>query len=111
MAGLFLWSGVGKLLEFKGAAGYMASEGMHLVMMFLLGAIALELGGGLALLLGWYSRLAALALIVFSIPATLIFHDFWPVAGDGRMMQTIMFLKNMSIVGGQLKVFGLVEGG
>lgn len=111
LAGLFLWSGVGKVFNFEGTAGYMASVGMPLVTLFLVGAIILEVGGGLALLLGWRSRLAALALIVFTIPATLIFHNFWAVTGDGHMVQVIMFMKNLSIVGGLLMVVGLGGGG
>src|SRR5947209_2069714 len=60
---IFLVSGIGKVLDPSGTADQMASRGMFWVPFFLAGAIAFELLGGLALLLGYKARLAALALI------------------------------------------------
>jgi len=66
-------------------------------------AIAVELLGGLSLLLGFFSRYGALLLILFLLPATFIFHDFWNIPESEAMalrMQMIMFMKNMAIMGG-----------
>jgi putative oxidoreductase len=110
LALIFLISGLGKIFDWQGTAGYMASKGMPLIPFFLLGAIVLELAGGLAVLLGFKARIGALLLIVFLIPATLIFHNFWTLTGMERQIQMIMFLKNLAIMGGLLLVVGLGPG-
>ncbi len=101
---IFLLSGFGKIADWSGTAAYMASKHMPAVPFFLLGAILLEVGGGLALLAGFKARWAALALIFFLIPATLIFHNFWAYEGMEQKMQMINFLKNLAIMGGLLTV-------
>jgi putative oxidoreductase len=100
MAAIFLLAGFGKIMGPAGTMGYMASMGMpsarFLLIIFLVGAIIIELGGGLCILLGYKMKYAALAIFVFMIPVTLIFH-----IGPGQM---IMFLKNMAIMGGLLVI-------
>ena len=78
----------------------MTSEGMVMVPVFLVGAILSELCGGLSILLGWWTRVGATLLIVFLIPTTLIFHDFWTYEGAQQQMQMIHFMKNLAILGG-----------
>jgi uncharacterized membrane protein YphA (DoxX/SURF4 family) len=58
--------------------------------------------GGLLIFLGIKVRLGAVLLILFLIPATIMFHSFWLLQGDQREMQMINFLKNLSIFGGLL---------
>lgn len=99
LSGLFLWSGVSKIFNFGGTEGYMQAYGMPLTSLFLIAAIAVELGGGLSLLLGYRARLGAIALIVFTLIATLIFHT-----DLADPMQQIMLMKNLAIVGGLLMV-------
>jgi len=67
-------------------------------------AIIVEVGGGLLLLAGFGTRLAALALAVFTLVATFFFHNFWSVPADMVMMQQLMFFKNIAVVGGLLMV-------
>jgi putative oxidoreductase len=73
-------------------------------------AIALELAGATLLVLGWKTRLAALALIVFLIPATLYFHNYWsyPPAEVGN--QRNHFMKNVTILGALIFVMGMGAG-
>ena len=95
----FLASLMGKILDFGGTREYMASYGMPLTGLLLVGAIVLELTGGLSVLLGYRARWGAVALIVFLVPATLVFHtDF------SDQEQIIHFLKNLAILGGLLLV-------
>ena len=68
--------------------------------LFLLGAIVFEVGGGLSVILGYRARWGALALIVFTVPATLIFHNFWALEGMDQQINMIMFMKNLSMIGG-----------
>jgi putative oxidoreductase len=106
LAAIFILSGLGKIGSWEGTAGHMASQGMPLVPIFLAGAIALELVGGLSLALGLYARLGAALLVVFLVPATLIFHSFWTYSGGEVQPQMIMFMKNLSILGGLIFVVG-----
>jgi len=107
---MFIISGWGKLNGFAGTAGYMASAGMPFPQVLLVGAIIVELGGGLMLLFGWKARLAALAIFLFIIPTTLVFHNFW--AGDPAQAQNQMihFMKNITIMGGMLYVMAFGAG-
>jgi putative oxidoreductase len=103
-------SGVHKLTAWNETASQMAAEGMQMVPFFLAGAVALELLGGLSVLLGIKARLGAAALFVFLIPTTLIFHDFWTYTGAEKQMQMIHFMKNLAIMGGLLMVAALGPG-
>jgi len=96
----FLRSGLSKIIDFEATAGFMRAEGMRLVPLFLIGAIVLEVVGGLFVLAGYRARLGALALIVFLVPTTLIFHDFWTFTGDAAAMQRAAFINNLGLLGG-----------
>ncbi len=111
LALIFLTSGFNKITGWSGTADYMAGEGMPMVPLFLAGAIVFEIVGGLSVMLGFKARIGALVLVIFLIPATIIFHDFWTVEDAmQRRMQMIMFMKNLSIMGGLLLVMGLGPG-
>ena len=105
ISAIFLLSGVGKIGDWSGTAGYMAAYGMPAVPFFLFMAIVFELAGGLSVLTGFKARWGAVLLIVFLIPATLIFHAFWAVEQDMFRMQMISFMKNLAIMGGLLQIF------
>lgn len=96
MATIFIVAGYGKITGYAGTQGYMEAMGVPGALLPLV--ILLELGGGIALLLGFQARLAALALAVFSIVSAFIFH------GGADPMQQIMFLKNLAMAGGLLFV-------
>lgn len=102
---IFLTSGYGKITGFSGTAAFMESKGMPLASLLLVGAIAVELLGGLSLLLGIKARWGALALFLFLIPTTLIFHAFWGLAdAQEAHQQYLAFMKNLTIMGGLLAV-------
>ena len=101
-AAIFISSGIDKIVHYEGTAGYMAGGGVPFVALMLPLAIAFELGGGLALALGWKARWAALALVLFTLPATFVFHAFWAVPAAQAGMQQIHFFKNLAIIGGML---------
>lgn len=99
LSGLFLWSGVNKVVHPIAIQEYMAMYGMPVTGLFLVAAVLVEVGGGLFLLLGFYPRLAAAFLTGFTLVATLIFHTKF-----ADQIQQIMFMKNLSIIGGLLMV-------
>lgn len=101
MAWIFIGAGLSKLgAGYAGTQGYMASVGLPGELLPLV--ILLEIGGGIALVLGFQARLTALALALFSIVSAFMFH----AAAD--QMQQIMFMKNLAMAGGLLAftVFG-----
>lgn len=110
LAAIFVISGFGKITGFEGTAGYIASKGLPLPQVLTVIAILIELGGGLAIVLGWKTRWAALAVIVFMIVITPIFHGFWAAPSDEMMDQQIHFMKNVSILGGSLLLFAFGPG-
>ena len=102
LAALFIPAGLSKIGGFAGTAGYIASKGLPLPEVGAALAIAVEVLAGLALLLGFGTRIAALALAVFTLAATFIFHNFWAVPADQVMVQQLMFMKNIAVIGGLL---------
>lgn len=100
LSSVFLYSGMKKIFAFQAAQAYMEAFGMHMTGLFLVLAILVEIGGGLCLLLGYFPRLGALALILFLIPTTLVFHRNF-----SEPMQITQFSKNMAILGGLFAIF------
>ena len=95
MSLIFIVSGLGKIAGYAGTQAYMESVGVPGMM--LPAVIALEVLGGLAVMLGWKTRIAAFLLAGFSIVSAILFH-----ANFGDQMQTIMFMKNLALAGGFL---------
>jgi len=110
ISSIFIMSGLSKIGGWEQTAGYMASKGMPAVTLFLAGAIIFEVLGGLSVLLGFKARLGAIALIIFTIPAALIFHNFWAFEGMEQQTQMIMFMKNLAIIGGLLLITSFGSG-
>lgn len=110
LALMFVMAGFSKFGDLGGTAGYIASQGLPLpgVLAFL--TAALEVVGGLALIVGFQARFAALALAVFTLVASVIFHNFWAMPADQQFMQQLMFMKNLAVSGGLLMVFALGAG-
>jgi len=103
MAIMFIQGGVEKIFGYAGAQGYMEAAGVPGVLLPLV--ILTELGGGLCVLLGLFTRWAAIALAGFCVLAAILFH--WQ---PGDMMQMINFMKNITIAGGFLVLAGAGPG-
>ena len=110
LALIFIVAGYGKLTGLAGTAGYIASKGLPLPAVLALGAGVPELVGGIALAVGFKARWAALALAVFTLVASVIFHNYWALPAEQQMVQQLMFMKNIAITGGLLLVFSLGAG-
>jgi putative oxidoreductase len=105
LAALFLWSAYGKLVHMDGNVGYMKSFGLPAADLLIWPALLVELAAGAMLLVGWKARWAAIALVLFTLPATFIFHAYWSVPADQAFNAQIHFMKNLAIVGGLLGIF------
>lgn len=95
MSSIFIMAGINKVSGYAGTQGYMESVGVPGALLPLV--ILLEVGGGLAILLGWQTRIAAFLLAGFSVLSALIFH-----ANFGDQTQFILFMKNVAMAGGLL---------
>jgi putative oxidoreductase len=94
---IFIVSGFNKIANFAGTQAYMESAGVPGILLPLV--IAIELLGGLAVVFGWHTRLAAFLLAGFSLVSAVLFH-----ANFGDQMQMIMFMKNLALAGGFLMI-------
>ncbi|MBA2960493.1 MULTISPECIES: DoxX family protein [Ramlibacter] len=110
IATLFLNSALGKIMGFQGVVGFVASKGLPLPAVLLAGSVLLEVTASLALLAGFRTRWAALALAGYSLLAGFLFHDFWAAPPAQAMMQQLSFFKNLGIAGGLLLVAALGPG-
>jgi putative oxidoreductase len=118
LALIFVLSGFNKLTNLAGSAGYMTQAGIPQILVYpgLLASIAVELGFGLLLMIGFKARMAALAIFLWFIPVTILFHflPYREAAAHGQAMvamaQQINFMKNLSIMGGLLLIAGFGSG-
>ena len=94
---MFVTSGLSKISGYQATQGYMEAMGVPGGLLPLV--IALEVLGGLAVILGWHTRIAAFLLAGFSLLSALLFH-----ANFGDQMQMIMFMKNLAVAGGFLMI-------
>ena len=102
VAAIFVYGGWGKLNGLDGTAAYIASKGLPAAELGALFAALLELVGGLAIALGIGTRWAALALAIFLVPATWLFHNPIGLDAAAAQMQMIHVYKNLAIAGGLL---------
>lgn len=99
---LFIPAGFGKISGFAGTVAYATSVRMPMPTVAVAVGLLIELLGGLALLFGFGTRIAALALAVFTLAASFFFHAYWALPADQQMMQQLLFFKNVAVTGGLL---------
>ena len=97
LAALFIVAGFNKITNVAGTAAYMGRQGLPEPQLVAWAVIAIELLGGLMLILGWKTRWVAWGLAFFTLATAIVGHAFWKDAA-----QTTQFLKNLAIVGGFL---------
>jgi putative oxidoreductase len=105
LAALFLSSGLSKLGAVSATTAYIASAGLPFPPLAFAATLAIEIGGGLALLIGLKARPAALVLAVFSIATAFFFHHNF-----ADQNQAIHFFKNFAIAGGLLQLVAVGAG-
>jgi putative oxidoreductase len=107
---LFVPSGFGKLTGIGGPglnafAGVLGGKGLPVPLAWAVVAALIEFFAGLAVVLGLWTRAAAFLMVLFTIAAALLSHNYWTMADAARAAQFIQFWKNMAIVGGFLFLF------
>ena len=102
IAALFLPAGLNKLMGVEATTGYFASLGLPAAAVFVWVVIAIEILGGLALILGYHTCLVAIALAVFTLLASIAGHAFWAAPADAAFIAQLLFFKNIAVIGGLL---------
>jgi putative oxidoreductase len=102
LVALFLPAGLSKLTGFSGTVGYIASVGLPLPEIAAVLALVIEIAGSLALLAGFQTQIASLALALFTLVASFFFHNFWAAPADQAFVAQLLFFKNIAVVGGLL---------
>lgn len=97
LAMIFIQSGLSKMSDYAATQGYMDAMGVSSALLPLV--IALEVVGGIAIVIGFKARLVALAMAGFSLLSALLFHTNF-----SDETQTIMLMKNIAIAGGFLMI-------
>jgi len=110
LALMFVMAGFSKLGNIGGTAAYIASGGLPMPTVLAVLVGLLELIAGLALAVGYKARWAALALGIFTLLASVLFHPFWAVPADKAMVQQLLFMKNLAVAGGMFIVAALGAG-
>jgi putative oxidoreductase len=104
MALLFLPAGIDKVTGFAGTVGYISSVGLPMPQLGAVVALVVEIVGGVALIAGYGTRVAAIVLAAFTLVASFFFHAYWAVPADQQMIPQLLFYKNMAVIGGLLTI-------
>lgn len=110
LAVLFLPSGIDKALHLQNAIGAVTQAGVPYPEIAAPLAAAVEVIGPVLLILGLFTRLGALALVVFTAAAAYFFHHYWDMSDAARMSNQVNFWKNVAVIGGLLYVVGFGAG-
>lgn len=111
LSAIFLFEAVDSTLYFEKTKQTMSVYGLHWNQdMLLYGAILFLVMGGLMVLLGYRSTLGAILLLIYWVPVTFLVHDFWMYPKEELRIQSILFMKNIAIIGGLLMLVGKGSG-
>ena len=102
LALIFVNAGFHKIGGFEGTVGAIASKGLPMPQVLAALTVALELLGGILLIVGYKVRWVAIAFFLWLIPTTFLFHKFWGIDSAQVQNQMNHFMKNVSIMGGML---------
>ena len=100
----FFRSGLQNIGKIDLHTGILAKTGVPMPRVAMMVAVAAELLGGASVALGLFPALGALALAVFTLAATILYHDFWAMQGDERASHLNSFVSNLALIGAFLIV-------
>lgn len=110
LAAVFVLSGIGKLGAIAATSAHMAKAGIPYASDLVWGAVALELGGGIMLIVGLLTRLVAFAFFFYVLTLAVLFHPYWTMTGAAAHSQFSTFFEHISIMGGMLFVVAFGAG-
>ncbi len=111
LSAIFIFEAVDSILYMDKTQVTMTQYGLtwHQDMLFY-GTVFLLVVGGLMVLLGYRSTLGAALLLLYWTPVTFLVHDFWNYPKDQLRIQSILFMKDVAIIGGLLMLAGKGSG-
>lgn len=108
---LFAITAIDQVREWRDTIIYILSHGVRPAELALAFALVVQLGGALALILGFRTKLTALVLFIFTVSVSFLFHDFWKIEdAELARAQMQLFARNMGIAGGLLLLVGMGAG-
>ena len=107
---LYTTSAIGKFGALDQTASMIGSKGLPFPAALALVAAAAELIGALCIAVGYYTRAAAIGLVLYTIIVTIAFHGFWGLEGAARFAQYIHFMKNVGLAGAFVIIAGVGAG-
>ncbi len=107
LGGYFLQAGIRNCMKLDLHTGILASKGVPMPRIALIVGLVLQVLGGALVVLGFYPALGALALIVFTILASVLYHNFTQFQGDERTSHVGSVLTNLAMIGGLLLVIAI----
>ncbi len=107
---IFVRAGINKLGTIAATSATMRSHGIPYPDILVWGAALVELGGGLMLMAGVYTRWAALALFFYTMALALIFHAYWAAPEATARTEAAFFFGHLSMMGGMLYVVAFGAG-
>lgn len=110
LALIFVLAGISKLGTIAATVAHMASHGIPYSNDLVWGAVALELGGGILLILGLFTRLVAAAFFFYLLALAVIFHAYWTMTGAAAHSQHADFFQHLAMMGGMLYVVAFGAG-
>lgn len=110
LASIFIVSGIMKFMDPSGTAAMIAERGLPAPDVLAYGATTIETFAGVAVAIGWGTRLAALILAAFTVAAAMLFHNFWAFSGAEATLHMQGFMKNIAIAGGFLMLVAFGPG-
>lgn len=105
-AALFLASGLGHLSQTDAMAGYAESMGVKPGKLLVILSGVLIIVGGVMVAAGIWGDLGSLLLVAFLVPTALLMHAFWKYEGEQQQMEMVSFMKDLSLAGAALALFG-----
>jgi putative oxidoreductase len=110
LAVVFVLGGYGKIWAIDATVAQMASHDIPMPNVLVYGVIALELGGGLALMLGLFTRWLGVIFAFYLLILALTFHDYWALPAAEAHAQRVAFLEHLAMMGGMFYVFAYGAG-
>jgi len=110
LAIVFIKYGFEKVTGFEGTVGYIASKGLPMPSVLAALATLVELGGGILVAIGLFTRWAALAIAGFCVLTAILFHPFWAAPAASQMGDQISFFKDLALAGGMLMLVAFGPG-
>lgn len=110
LALVFVLAGISKLGAIAATSAHMADYGIPYANILVWGAVALELGGGILLIVGFLTRLMAAAYFFYLLALAVIFHAYWTMTGAQAHAQHGAFFEHLTMMGGMLFVVAFGAG-